>query len=148
MLSSRTVCQVNFSELPISLIGEWQFKTRIQLRTDDSRISLPLARKMIIEYCNDSNEIKTFPNSIKKRRAVNILTNIRIREYDSLFQVLDTCYPVGKIIVESLRNDSLLSILNYCKSTKYFYHISKLCRDTMVIGLCDIYLKRQITDLK
>jgi hypothetical protein len=127
---------VNVPSIPSTIIGKWEFRNCL-IKPNKYKV-----RYFVFEKCKDNYETTHFPNTVINMRKNNPFSGIRIREFDSLFCIIDTCYPVAQVIVAANANkDTLVSVQSYGKKIKYDYHITKFRNDTLIIGNWYLYIK-------
>lgn len=126
--------------LPGTITGTWKLQSR--KRPTYNTISLanksPIDR-ITFESCKDNQELRNFPNWMKKMRKTNVFRNICLVERDTLNMVVDTAYPVGRF-----RGGASIGVTSYGKKLKKEYDITLLTPDSLVIHRSDLYLKEKL----
>lgn len=127
---------VNVSSIPSTILGKWECKNSL---IKPNKLDV---RYRVFEHCRDSYEITRFPNTVIAMRKNNLFSGIRIREFDSLFHIIDTCYPVAQIITaKNATRDTCIFVQSYGKKSKYYYHIRKYRNDTLIIEDSYLYIR-------
>lgn len=110
------------------ILGVWEYKystiddTTFQVEFD----KLCPVQIMKFEICNDENELKKFPEYVKKFRRNNMFQNISCETYNNN-HLIDRYYPVSNL------KDNEVGVVNYGNRYKHFYTISTLKKDTLII---------------
>lgn len=130
--SSASINRPHFStDLKGSLKGEWVYQfslidgEELQLAYE---IHLP-TYKIKFEECDDERELTMMPSTVVNMRQTNALRNLRSQAYNEKGNIIDTYYPMARVVGDS----STVIIYNYGLKYKSEYIIDRLEKDTLVV---------------
>jgi hypothetical protein len=114
------------------LKGAWTYSYSIannERKRIPGDVHCPVYR-MVFAACNDSTDMKKISSPVvHKMRKQNVLKDLKCTTYDSVGTKIDTYFPV----LNFLRSDSLMLVLDYGYKYKSEYYIDVLSADSMVL---------------